>query len=700
MKSFRQVLLGNIAFMGLSTLAAAAYAQGPQAGGANTSALGFDEIVVTARKATESLMDVPAGITVLTRGTLEQRQVVELVDIGRLVPSLNVFEGVNEAQFGLTMRGIPTVQGAEPSVAMVVDGVQAPGLAFFNQDLEGAESIEVLRGPQGALYGRGAIAGVIVINTKKPTNTFEGDVRALYGNGDTQKISANISGPVIEDKLLFKISAGHNHYGGLVPNVGYGDKADSDRSTNIRGTLLFTPTERTEITLKSDYQRLRAIGNDWEVVNRSQLDDYSIFSNYNVKPFERRWFTNNALKIEHETDIGTLLSITQYARTKDVIGGDADFSPANLFLFAQTIDNEALNQDVRYTAPQNDTFNWLVGGFYQWRTNDQPLLVSGEPGGAFDGAILLNSVQYDRSLTYAAYGQGSLTLGEYDINFALRYDIEKRLQLDRNLAGSEIEATFKALQPQASVTRRFSEEFSGYISYGRGFRSGGFNAAADVLVPRPDAPYPILRQFPKELTDNYEIGFKSQWFERRLLLNISAYHTSFKNQQYFYFFLLPTPARDIISIPKSRVNGLEVEGVWRVTSEFQIDFGMALTDAKIKDEAFDGNYISTVYRRTFNLGAEYRLEITDDTDLTLRADYQRLGPVYYDLQNTYLYDGTDLLDGKVTLRKGDFEISAFGKNILDKRFPANFLADGIAQDLSIRRRMRPATYGVEARFHF
>jgi iron complex outermembrane recepter protein len=697
MKSLRNLILSQAAAAAIIALMPApAFAQT----GTNSADGNGTDIIVTARKGAESIMRVPAGISVLSRETLETKQVSGLADIGRLVPSLNVFEGVNQAQFGITMRGIPTVQGAEPSVAMVVDGIQTPGLSFFNQDMEGAESVEVLRGPQGALYGRGAIAGVIVINTKQPTNDFEGDARVLIGNGDTQKFSTNISGPIVEDKILFKLSAGYNHFGGLVPNVGYGGKADPSRSVNLRGALVFNAGERTHITVKGDYQRLRATGNDWEVVDRTQLNDYSVFSNYDVKPFEKRWFANGALKVEHEADFGTFLSISQYARTKDVIGGDADFSPANLFLFAQTIDTEALNQDIRFSSPKSDVFNWQIGAFYQWRQNTQPLLVTGAPGGAFDGATLLNSSQFDRSNTYAVYGQAKLTLNTLDFNVALRYDIEKRMQLDRNLPGSEINSTFRALQPQASITNRFSDELSGYVSYGRGFRSGGFNAAADVLVPRPTAPYPVLREYPKELTDNFEVGFKSRLFDRKLLLNVSAYHTIFKDQQYFFFFLLPAPARDIVTIPKSKVNGLEVEANWTVFDGFKLDFGLALTDAKVRDVKFKGNSIANVYKRTFNVGGEYSFDLGEDMKLMLRGDYQRLGPIYYDLQNTYYYKGTDLLNARITLRRGNYEISGFGRNILDSRFPANFLADGVAQDLSLRRRMTPATYGVEFRLRF
>ncbi|KQX22604.1 MULTISPECIES: TonB-dependent receptor [unclassified Sphingomonas] len=658
------------------------------------------EILVTARRTAENIMKVPAAVTVVTRDALVSKQVSQLSDLNRLAPSLTVFDNVTQGQIGITMRGIPTVQGAEPSVAMVVDGVQTPGLNFFSQDLESAQSIEVLRGPQGALYGRGAIAGVIVVNTRRPTNDFEGDMRAAVGNGGTYKFSANVSGPIVEDKILFKMTGTFDRFGGLVDNIGYDGRADRRRTASARGELLIKPTERTDITLKGDYQNYKGVSLDWEVVSRAQLNDYSVLPDYDIKPWEKRWTANAVAKIEHEFDFGSFRSVSQYARARDHSYGDGDFTVQPLFQYEQVISTKAFNQDVRFTSAKDDVFNWTVGGFYQWRAQNQPLLVDGKPGGPFDGFLALNSDQYDRSLTYAAYGQVKLALGGFDFDVAMRYDIEKRRQLDRNIPGSPIRGTFKALQPQASVTRQFSSEVTAYMSYGRGFRSGGFNAAADVAVPRPTAPYPIVRLFPKEIADTYEIGFKSQLLDRRLRLNAAVFHTDFKNQQYFYTFLNPSPARVIVTIPKSRVNGIEVESSLAITPDFRVDLGGSVIDAKVKNGSFDGNRIANVYKYTFSAGGEYGVDLSPDYRAALRLDYQRLGPIFYDIQNSYRYSGTDLLSSRLSLKHDRYEVAVYGRNLLNVHFPAYFTADAVTDGISLRRRMTPRTYGLEVRMNF
>jgi iron complex outermembrane recepter protein len=435
-------------------------------------------------------------------------------------------------------------------------------------------------------------------------------------------------------------------------------------------------------------------------VSRAQLNDYSVLPNYDIVPLERRWTASGVVKVEHEFDSGTFRSISQYARAWDHSYGDGDFSPLPLFQYAQLISTKAFNQDVRFTSAKDDVFNWTIGGFYQWRTQDQPLLVDGKPGGAFDGFVALDSDQYDRSLTYAAYGQAKLALGGFNFDLAVRYDIEKRRQLDRNIAGSQVEATFKALQPQASITREFSSDLTGYVSYGRGFRSGGFNAATDVAVPRPESPYPIVRLYPKEIADSYEIGFKSQLLDRRLRVNVALFHTKFKNQQYFYTFLNPSPARVIVTIPKSQVNGIEIEGSFAITPDFRIDLGGSIIDAKVKEGRFDDNRIANVYKYTVTAGGEYGVDLSSDYRATLRVDYQRLGPIYYDVQNSYRYNGTDLLSSRLSIRHEGYEFAAYGRNLLDVRFPAFFTADAVTDGVSLRRRMTPRTYGVEMRAKF
>ena len=663
------------------------------------------EIVVTARKGSERLMDVPAAISVLNQKSLESNQISSLSDLNRVVPSLTIFPGVAEYLPAITMRGIATTQGSEPSVSLIIDGVQSAGGTFFNQSLDDAASIEVLRGPQGALYGRGAIAGAILINTKRPTNDFHADARLLAGNGGTQKASVTVSGPIVKDTLLLKVSGSYDNYDGLIRNAGYNGFSDSKRTYSTRGELVFSPTTSTSITLLADYLDYKGVGVDWAVVSRDQLNDYDVGPNYNAKPFEDRWARNFAVKIEQDVGFGKITSVTQNSRQEHHSGGDGEFSPQPLFLFEQTVATRAWNQDLRYTSPEGDRLNFMVGLFYQDRKQSQPLIVTGDPGGPYAGFVALNASQYDTSKAYAAYTQGKYAFGHgWDLTVALRYDIEDREQFDRNdQAASQIKERFEAFQPQASLAKEFSSELTAYASYGRGFRSGGFNAFSDVLIPRPTAAYPVRRIYPKELADNFEVGFKAQLFDKTLYLTGAAYYTKFKNQQYFLFFppsLEAGTARDIVSIPKTDIKGVELEASWNPLAGLRLNGSAVFTDGTIKGGIYDGNSVANTLKNSFSAGGEYEFGIGPDASLTVRADYQRQGRVFYDIQNSYRYNGVDLLSGRVSVRTGPYELAVLGQNLLDKKYPAAFSENGFADGVSLRRRIRPRTYGIECRLKF
>ena len=166
----------------------------------------LEEVVVSARLRDEKLQDVPASISALSGSQLENASAKNLVDVATLLPNFRFTQAYRPGVLQIAMRGIGTVQGGQSPVAVIVDGVQVPEMDFINQELLNVQSIEVLRGPQGALYGRGALVGAILINTKQPTNRISGDFRATYGNADTRQLYADISGPLAGDWLLGKLA--------------------------------------------------------------------------------------------------------------------------------------------------------------------------------------------------------------------------------------------------------------------------------------------------------------------------------------------------------------------------------------------------------------------------------------------------------------------------------------------------------------
>jgi len=203
-----------------------------------------EQIVVTARKREERVQDVPDSISVFTAAALEATRIDNVKDVALRVPNLSIVEAQQPGVALLTIRGVGQARNGEPPIAVVVDGVQLSNAYQITQDLFDIERIEVLKGPQGAVYGRNAIGGAINITTKQPTNDFEGFIQGSYGTGQDWRLSAAISGPIVPDKLLFRLAGSLRDFDGDIESVNAprSKEANWAQDKNIRGSLLFTPS--------------------------------------------------------------------------------------------------------------------------------------------------------------------------------------------------------------------------------------------------------------------------------------------------------------------------------------------------------------------------------------------------------------------------------------------------------------------------
>src|SRR5690606_19731562 len=200
---------------------------------------GIEEILVTSRKREERLQDVPDTISAFTSETIEGAGIRSVADVAEMVPNLSIVQTQQPGVDFLVIRGVGQARNQEPPVAMVIDGVQLTSSYGLTQELFDVERIEVLKGPQGALYGRNAIAGAINIVTKKPTNEFEGRLTAGVGNGFFWETSGALSGPIVEDRLLFRVAGSYQDFDGNIHNVTQNKDVNFFDTLALRGRLLF-----------------------------------------------------------------------------------------------------------------------------------------------------------------------------------------------------------------------------------------------------------------------------------------------------------------------------------------------------------------------------------------------------------------------------------------------------------------------------
>src|SRR4051812_15591180 len=214
------------------------------------------DIVVTALRRSENLQDVPAAITAFTSDTIEAAGIERPLDFISLTSNVNLVETQNAGNAFVIIRGITQARNSEPSVAVVVDGVQQVNAAQFNQQLFDIEQIEVLKGPQGALYGRNAIGGAIVITTRQPTDHFEGNVHLGVDNGFGYWLRGGISGP-LSDTVRFRLAGSWYDTHGFIPNTFLHEDADPVKDLSLRGTLLWQPSSNFTADLRASTDHLR-----------------------------------------------------------------------------------------------------------------------------------------------------------------------------------------------------------------------------------------------------------------------------------------------------------------------------------------------------------------------------------------------------------------------------------------------------------
>lgn len=696
--------VGIAAFL-LSSVATAAIAQNAPGGAAAPAAdqsdsETFADIVVTARKTSEKLQDVPDSISVLTSATLTKSGAGNITDVANLVPSLTFDPQATPGGLNLSIRGVTMAQGAEAPIAFIIDGVAVPDPIFMNQSLLNVAQVEVLRGPQGSLYGRNALAGVIILNTKAPTNDFEGGVLLRYGNGDDRYVQADLSGPVIQDKLLFSLGGSYDRFDGLRENAFLNRKWDSRRDYDLRGRLIFTPTDNLTLDLRASHSRYVDGQEGVELVPAASFDDFSRpYMAVNEPLISRIRLTDISLKADLDLGAVTLTSISDWNRARSKLTGDGDFSPNPIFLQRTTRPINAWSEELRLSSnnASSDAFKWLIGAFYQDRKTINGLLIPTDNGaGQPTNPVIIDSQDHGRSRSWALFGQATYNLTEaLELTAGARYDSDRRRSIDVNVPGSAVRKTFSEFQPKATLAYRFSPDAQVYATYSRGFRSGGYNAFFSVGA--------FDREYGAQVNDNYEIGAKASILDGKLFISGALYRTDIKNQQLFFITANP-PSQNIVVIDQSHVNGGELSVTARITRDFNFNANVGIADTVIDrfvpQPSAKGNHAPIAPLYTLGANFDYTIHFSDETRLVAYAGWNRRGKTYWDISNTRFTPAKDIVDARLSLEHGGWRLTGFVKNLLDEQYPVQALVDAFGPGIDGRAISLPRTYGVEAGYRF
>lgn len=349
----------------------AALAQEAAVAPATTATADSDEILITALRRTESLQNVPASITAFNAKTIEAAGIERPADFIGLTPNVNLVQTQNAGSSFVIIRGITQARNSEPSVAVVVDGVQQVNAAQFNQELVDIEQIEVLKGPQGGLYGRNAIGGAIIITSKRPTDELQGKFTGGVDNGFGYFLRGSLSGPVAEN-LKFRIASTWYDTKGFIRNEFLGEDADPFSEFNLRGNLLWTPTPELTVDVRGGVGLLKTQAFYYNIVN--DVNDTSLPVRVNNAGKNDRDIYNATLRVSYAGDAGTVTSTTSFDKVTEILTGDAfNFLPIpesffnSIFGFdlnqSQYLNVTAWSQEVRYESPADKPLQ-IIGGVY------------------------------------------------------------------------------------------------------------------------------------------------------------------------------------------------------------------------------------------------------------------------------------------------------------------------------------------------
>jgi iron complex outermembrane receptor protein len=728
-------ILAALSSVALSPMAVAAHAQDVSQGSANDAASDGQDIVVTARLRAESAIAAPVAVTAFTSQAIEQAGINRPNDFISLSPNVSFTEAQDAGTSFLTIRGITQVRNGEPSVALVIDGVAQASPSVITQELFDIAQIEVLKGPQGALYGRNSIGGAIVITTKQPTNEYAGWVRLGVGNGGLMKAQGSISGPIVEDKLLFSVAGSLISDNGLLKNVYLNEKADPYRDRSLHGLLKWLPTDNLTIDLRAGYTRTTGGALNY-VINSNPLfatlpdgaDNTSVPITAAFRGKQERDLRDVSLKINLETDFGTLTSISAYSYDRNRSAGPAapyDSTAAGGAQDGFTTNNN-YSQELRFTSPSEKAFRYIVGAYYLHTDREYQITSAAlNRTGIFYSGIDLSgpdqttfaSWNKERRDAYAVFGQAAIDLtSELELSAALRYDRDERRQTDilpivptttdfinytypvnPNLGKSQ-SATFDEWQPKVTLAYKPSRNLTLYANYAKGFSSGGFNpvgladaAATFGLVGLSDIYSP-------ETSTTYEAGVKAALLGGKLRFDGSVFKTNFKNANFFsYFFQVNA---QLISSIDTKLWGFEGEAKLELVPGLDLFAGYGYTHSRI--EAYDidptvvGNKAPYVPSSSYNLGAQVNVPVSASWEVQARAEYTVKGKQYWEPYNITARSPVDLVNARLGLKNDDLDLTVTGwvRNLFNEKYNTEYVAGGFVQQA------RPRSFGVDVQMKF
>lgn len=722
-----------------------------------------NDILVTARRRSERLQDVPVAVTAFSAAALENRSIATLDEIAKFTPNIR-FDGAAALSGGnynatVFIRGIGQNDFAifsDPGVGFYVDDVYYARSIGGVMDAVDIDSVQVLRGPQGTLFGKNAVGGAVLINTATPDlNTMSGRIEGTYGRFDRIDVKGAVNIPIATGLAALRISAATLNRDGYVKRLLDGDTQGDRSAQMIRAKLRIQPEgSGLTIDIGGDYTRARetsapsdllAVGNVPGITGIPFLNNYNLYvapsrgivapngqrtlnpSYITASPFET-WAggpNDNDLDlwgaqatVDYDFGGATLKSISAYRHMKAYFTRDGDNTP---FVFRQTTNRDKqwqFSEELRLTGKAfDDRLTYVLGGlFFKEKASDiatADLAIGLQAPAApppFTPAVFIRNYTDNRSL--GAYGQLDFEIvPRLTLTVGGRYTSDKKTFTSINVRQRDLvqftnvtkSATFEKFTPRLGVNYKVSGDVLLYASYARGFKQGGFNGRPLVSADE------VTLYAPEELT-TYEAGIKARWLDGQLTTNLAAFHSIYRNIQ---LTVNQTPTNFVANAASGRIDGFEFETVMRPASWLSFNAAVGYLDAKYTEvgQGLGPTQILPITPEssfvkapewTVTTGLDLRHEFASGGEAAFRVDYTMYSRIYHDVANTpNIADGYGLLNARLsyTLPGKDITLAVFGTNLTDSLYIVSGNASP-AFGLAEASYGRPREWGVSAGFKF
>jgi iron complex outermembrane recepter protein len=633
----------------------------------------LDEITIRAPKQAMTLRELPASASVVSARAIEQAGIMSVKDITAYTPNFFMPDYGSKLTSPIYIRGIGS-RINEPSVGLYVDNVPHFDKAAFDFDLFDIERIEVLRGPQGTLYGRNTMGGIINIITRSPLD-YQG-TKALLSAGNYGRYQAGISHfAKPTDQFGYSLSVNYQQNDGYFTNAFNNEQVDFGNSIGIRNRLVWKINERltAENSLSLEYSRQG--GYPYALVDSL---DITRDVNYNHASSYDRNLVSNGLVFKYKANHYDVIATTSYQYIDGYQDVDQDFTADSLYLATQTQIDNMLSQEIVFKSKPNKSYEWVNGfyGFYQF--SDKGVHVFDQVRKA---QIIRN---YDEVKQGAAVfhqtTMHNLFIDRLSLTFGLRLDAEKNELTFRNetlVGGNSVALTdtlfptmdFMELSPKIAVKYDVSNFTNVYALVSKGYKTGGFNA-----IHERDEDL----QFEAEHSWNYEVGLKTAFMQNRIQAEASLFYIDWNNQQIYQ----PVPSGRgsmLKNAGESVSKGAELSMRANVFRNFNAILAYGYTDARFvthivdSTKNYNGNYIPYVPRHTFSVQLSHVVELSSQTfadRLKWSALYRAIGEHYWNEQNSQAQSAYGLLDLRLGVERGKLSLELWAKNLLAAEYNA------------------------------